>query len=168
MHKHTDWRRERRELAHKKHNLFEIDLKWAERVQREKTMHSKRTTQPKRMLCTTVKEMFRFSLFYFLFCFNFIPFRIRFACVFNLFYHVPCLEGLEHFVFVLCAALRSFRLWCVSVVSFINLFNSISICAQQQSRPLRIFPCMSICCLFMCVCAVRVWRCLFLFLHIEK
>lgn len=89
---------------------------WNEqRVQREKPMHSKRTTQPKRKQCTTVKEMFVFRsfIFIFLFCFNFIPFRIRFACVFNLFYHVPCLEGLEHFVFCSAAAASLSLVWCL-------------------------------------------------------
>lgn len=69
------------------------------------------------------------------------PFRIRFACVFNLFYHVPCLED-SHF-------------FCLCVDSYINLFDSVSCIIFGPKAVIQFehsLACLLVLSLFECVC----------------
>lgn len=74
------------------------------------------------------------------FFFHFRPFQIRFACVFNLFYHVPCLQD-SHFLFDL----------------FINLFDLLFLFVPKSSHKFwTIFLCVR---LKLCVKIVFFYFC---------
>lgn len=87
------------------------------------------TPEKRQRKSSTVKEMVGFFVW---------PFRIRFACVFNLFYHVPCLED-SHF-------------FCLCVDSYINLFDSVSCIIFGQSFNSSIRSHVSLFCLYSSVC----------------
>lgn len=125
-----------KKTAHKKRNLFGIGLKWGssrQTINWEQGMKINETPEKKPTKIFNCKRNGRFFFVW--------PFRIRFACVFNLFYHVPCLED-SHF-------------FCLCVDSYINLFDSVSCIIFGPKAVIQFehsLACLLVLSLFECVC----------------